>query len=184
MNATQPLATSAGLTPEELAATLTRLGRANEITSYFSVDEMLPAAGQGIVALECLAANAPAQDAAWKINHAPSEEAASERRRARIDRFAPDEPARGVEQVRDAPRKGGAKASVFAVRDAPAGRQRAPRFEGRRFEQAPQGVLHGPPEGERMSSASLPNARSGSMDRLSRAVIRAASAEGSARAGR
>ena len=39
------------------AAGLTRLGRADEITSYFSIDEMLPAAGQGIVAIECLAAN-------------------------------------------------------------------------------------------------------------------------------
>jgi len=58
------------------SAGLTRLGRANEITSYFSVDEMLPAAGQGIVAIECLAANAPARDAAGKINHAPSEEGA------------------------------------------------------------------------------------------------------------
>ena len=29
-----------------------------EITSYFSIDEMLPAAGQGIVAIECLASNA------------------------------------------------------------------------------------------------------------------------------
>jgi hydroxymethylbilane synthase len=58
------------------SAGLTRLGRAGEITSYFSVDEMLPAAGQGIVAIECLASNAWAQDVARSITHAPSAEAA------------------------------------------------------------------------------------------------------------
>jgi hydroxymethylbilane synthase len=36
-------------------AGLMRLGRKSEITSYFSVDEMVPAAGQGIVAIETLA---------------------------------------------------------------------------------------------------------------------------------
>lgn len=58
------------------SAGLTRLGRAGEITSYFSVDEMLPAAGQGIVAIECLASNEWAQDVARSITHAPSAEAA------------------------------------------------------------------------------------------------------------
>ncbi|HEY0157205.1 MAG TPA: hydroxymethylbilane synthase [Thermoanaerobaculia bacterium] len=58
------------------SAGLTRLGRAAEITSYFGVDEMLPAAGQGIVALECLATNALAADAARAINHEASERAA------------------------------------------------------------------------------------------------------------
>ncbi len=58
------------------SAGLTRLGRAGEITSYFSIDEMLPAAGQGIVAIECLASNAFARDAARAINHEPSEIAA------------------------------------------------------------------------------------------------------------
>jgi len=58
------------------SAGLTRLGLANEITSYFSVDEMLPAAGQGIVAIECLASNAFAREAARAINHEPSEIAA------------------------------------------------------------------------------------------------------------
>lgn len=57
-------------------AGLARLGRASEITSYFSVDEMLPAAGQGIVAIECLASNALAREAARAINHGPSEVAA------------------------------------------------------------------------------------------------------------
>ncbi|HEU4520561.1 MAG TPA: hydroxymethylbilane synthase [Thermoanaerobaculia bacterium] len=58
------------------AAGLTRLGRQSEITSVFSVDEMVPAAGQGIVTIETLAANATAIAAARSINHAPSEIAA------------------------------------------------------------------------------------------------------------
>lgn len=58
------------------SAGLTRLGRAGEITSFFSTDEMLPAAGQGIVALECLASNDRAVEIARSINHAPSAEAA------------------------------------------------------------------------------------------------------------
>ena len=58
------------------AAGLTRLGRANEITSYFSIDEMLPAAGQGIVAIECLASNERARLVARTINHEHSETAA------------------------------------------------------------------------------------------------------------
>lgn len=58
------------------AAGLTRLGRADEITSYFSVDEMIPAAGQGIVAIECLASNAHVRDAVRAINHEESERAA------------------------------------------------------------------------------------------------------------
>jgi hydroxymethylbilane synthase len=40
------------------SAGLTRLGRKGEITSYFSIDEMVPAAGQGIVAIETLAERA------------------------------------------------------------------------------------------------------------------------------
>jgi len=41
------------------SAGLTRLGRKGDITSYFSIDEMVPAAGQGIVAIETLAERAP-----------------------------------------------------------------------------------------------------------------------------
>jgi hydroxymethylbilane synthase len=62
------------------SAGLTRLGRQDEITSYFSVEEMLPAAGQGIVAIECLAANQLAVEAARKINHEASENAARRER--------------------------------------------------------------------------------------------------------
>ena len=58
------------------AAGLTRLGRAREITSYFSIDEMIPAAGQGIVAIECLASNELAGEAVRAINHEESERAA------------------------------------------------------------------------------------------------------------
>jgi hydroxymethylbilane synthase len=49
------------------AAGLHRLGRAGEITSYFSIDEMVPACGQGIVAIETLR-DAPS----LAINHAPT----------------------------------------------------------------------------------------------------------------
>ncbi|HEX6100781.1 MAG TPA: hydroxymethylbilane synthase [Thermoanaerobaculia bacterium] len=62
------------------SAGLARLGRAGEITSYFTVDEMLPAAGQGIVAMECLAANELAKEAARAVNHEPSEIAARSER--------------------------------------------------------------------------------------------------------
>ncbi|HUP59120.1 MAG TPA: hydroxymethylbilane synthase [Thermoanaerobaculia bacterium] len=58
------------------SAGLTRLGRASEITSYFSVDEMLPAAGQGIVVIECLRGNDAVREAVRAANHAPSETAA------------------------------------------------------------------------------------------------------------
>lgn len=58
------------------SAGLARLGRADEITSYFSIDEMLPAAGQGIVVIECLASNERARLAARTINHEASEIAA------------------------------------------------------------------------------------------------------------
>lgn len=51
------------------AAGLTRLGRSSEITSYFSTDEMLPACGQGIIAIETLRGDS---DAAASINHAPT----------------------------------------------------------------------------------------------------------------
>jgi hydroxymethylbilane synthase len=58
------------------SAGLTRLGRANEITSYFDIEQMLPAAAQGIVAIECLATNERAIEAAAKITHQPSADAA------------------------------------------------------------------------------------------------------------
>lgn len=51
------------------AAGLLRLGRAGEITSYFSIDEMLPACGQGIIAIETLR---DASTVASSINHVPT----------------------------------------------------------------------------------------------------------------
>jgi hydroxymethylbilane synthase len=51
------------------AAGLHRLGRGSEITSYFSIDEMLPACGQGIIAIETLR---DAATVASSISHAPT----------------------------------------------------------------------------------------------------------------
>jgi hydroxymethylbilane synthase len=53
-------------------AGMIRLGRRGEITSYFGIDEMTPAAGQGIVAIECLRGNTQAAEAAASITHAAS----------------------------------------------------------------------------------------------------------------
>jgi len=58
------------------SAGLHRLDRAGEITSYFSIDDMLPAAGQGIVVLECLRANHAMRDIIRTVNHETSEVAA------------------------------------------------------------------------------------------------------------
>ena len=54
------------------AAGLTRLGLAGVITSKFSADEMLPAAGQGIVAVETLRDDERTLAAVARINHEPS----------------------------------------------------------------------------------------------------------------
>jgi hydroxymethylbilane synthase len=53
------------------SAGLTRLGRSSEITSYFSIEEMLPACGQGIIAIETLRAGNTHEIAA-SIDHAPT----------------------------------------------------------------------------------------------------------------
>jgi len=62
------------------SAGLTRLGRTIEITSYFSIDEMLPAAGQGIIAIETLRENALGLEAAQSVDHPPSSLAARSER--------------------------------------------------------------------------------------------------------
>lgn len=54
------------------AAGLIRLGRTPEITSLFGIDEMLPAAGQGIIALQCLRDSAYAIGVAWSVTHTPT----------------------------------------------------------------------------------------------------------------
>ena len=58
------------------AAGLQRLGRDSEIASLFSLDEMIPAAGQGIVALQTTKTNFRAIAAGNAIDHAPSARAA------------------------------------------------------------------------------------------------------------
>ena len=58
------------------SAGLMRLGRSSEITAQFDVEQMVPAAGQGIVAMECNTDDGRARAAAAAINHAPSEVAA------------------------------------------------------------------------------------------------------------
>jgi hydroxymethylbilane synthase len=57
-------------------AGLVRLGRTHAIVSTFDVDEMVPAAGQGIVALEALRTSSPGREAAEAINHPRSARAA------------------------------------------------------------------------------------------------------------
>lgn len=57
-------------------AGLKRLGRESEIVSLFAVEEMTPAAGQGIVGLETLKTHGRAIEAINAINHAPTARAA------------------------------------------------------------------------------------------------------------
>ena len=54
------------------AAGMTRLGRSSEITSYFAPEEMLPAAGQGIVTVETLIDDAETRELVERISHAPT----------------------------------------------------------------------------------------------------------------
>lgn len=58
------------------SAGLRRLGRERDATSLFSVDDMIPAAGQGIIVIETLASNEPARDHAGAITDKASELAA------------------------------------------------------------------------------------------------------------
>jgi hydroxymethylbilane synthase len=57
-------------------AGLVRLGRTEAIVDTFTIDEMIPAAGQGIVGFESLRSNALAREAAAAISDAQSELAA------------------------------------------------------------------------------------------------------------
>jgi hydroxymethylbilane synthase len=68
------------------SAGLTRLGRANEITSWFTPDEMIPAAGQGIVVIETLGDHKLGRDAAAAIN-VPASELAATCERGVLQRF-------------------------------------------------------------------------------------------------
>jgi hydroxymethylbilane synthase len=58
------------------AAGLQRLGRDSEIASRFSLDDMIPAAGQAIVALQTTKTNERAINAANAIDHTPTARAA------------------------------------------------------------------------------------------------------------
>jgi hydroxymethylbilane synthase len=57
-------------------AGLKRLGRDSEIVSLFEVDQMIPAAGQGIVGIETLRTHAKAIEAANALNHPTTARAA------------------------------------------------------------------------------------------------------------
>lgn len=54
------------------AAGMERLDRKSDVTSYFSVEQLVPAAGQGIVTIETLTANEDAREAAAAISHGPT----------------------------------------------------------------------------------------------------------------
>ena len=55
------------------AAGLQRLGRESEITAYLSLDVMLPAPGQGAIALQVRHADAQSLAAVRSVNHLPAE---------------------------------------------------------------------------------------------------------------
>jgi hydroxymethylbilane synthase len=57
-------------------AGLKRLGRESEIVSLFDIDQMIPAAGQGIVGIETLRTHLYAMQAATVLNHPPTARAA------------------------------------------------------------------------------------------------------------
>lgn len=67
-------------------AGLLRLERAFDITSFFSIDEMLPAAGQGIITLECLRTNTAMRDIIRSVTHESTERAARTEREL-LERF-------------------------------------------------------------------------------------------------
>lgn len=55
------------------AAGLLRLGLAHRITSYLSPDQFVPAAGQGVIAIECREDDATIQTLTSVLNHAPTQ---------------------------------------------------------------------------------------------------------------
>src|SRR5260221_5302295 len=67
-------------------AGLKRLGRESEIVSLFDIDQMIPAAGQGIVGVETLRSNARAIEAANALNH-PSTARAAVAERGVLQKF-------------------------------------------------------------------------------------------------
>jgi hydroxymethylbilane synthase len=67
------------------SAGLTRLGRSSEITSYFSTEEMLPACGQGIIAIETMRESST-RDIAASIDH-PATAVAAQSERGVLQKF-------------------------------------------------------------------------------------------------
>lgn len=61
-------------------AGVTRLGRAGEMTQVLEPDVLLPAPGQGAIALECRLDDRPVLDAAAALNHADTERAVTAER--------------------------------------------------------------------------------------------------------
>jgi hydroxymethylbilane synthase len=53
-------------------AGLTRIGRTDMVTEIFETDEMLPAPGQGALAVECRAADGPLIELLRAVDHAPT----------------------------------------------------------------------------------------------------------------
>jgi hydroxymethylbilane synthase len=54
------------------AAGLKRMGLADQVTEYFDTDKVLPASGQGILAIETLADNAQVAGVLARVNDAPT----------------------------------------------------------------------------------------------------------------
>lgn len=58
------------------SAGLTRLGRIGDASAFFTIDDLVPAAGQGIVAVEILRERDDLREILRRISHGPSETAA------------------------------------------------------------------------------------------------------------
>lgn len=77
------------------SAGLTRLGWLGQVAGFFGVDEMVPAAGQGIIGLEALKGRDEVIEIVRRINHLPSETAALTERgilqefETRLDCYSP-----------------------------------------------------------------------------------------------
>lgn len=56
------------------AAGLERLGLQHYISQQFTPEEMLPAAAQGVIGIECLESNRPLRKILGKLNHKPTEQ--------------------------------------------------------------------------------------------------------------
>lgn len=77
------------------AAGLIRLGRTADIAAFFALDEMVPAAGQGVIAIEILGDRGDLREMLRAVNHEPSatvatiERAILQRFGTRLDCYSP-----------------------------------------------------------------------------------------------